>query len=149
MIETKNAKIVGTTLGTEHHTFSFMLDLEYDGGGSQRAGGICLIDKTGSICGRMISRIMEVVGVMTWEELPGQPIRVKAERAKVRAIGHYLDDKWINFADLAECLTTTKAAAPEDKSWKCCCDECGYRWQSFIEGKICPTCGSQEIRCEK
>jgi len=105
MIEKKNAKIVGTMLGREDHgIFTFMIDLRYDGGSGQGAGGICLGDKVGSICGPMIARILDVVGVMTWEELSGQPIRVKAEQMKVHAIGHYLDDKWINFADFAKGL---------------------------------------------
>ena len=108
MIEKKNAKIVSTMLGREDHgIFTFMLNLRYNGGSGQGAGGICLGgDKVDSICGPMIARILEVVGVMTWEELPGQPIRVKAEQAKVHAIGHYLDDKWINFAAFAKGLVT-------------------------------------------
>lgn len=102
MIETKNARIEGTMLGMEDHgIFTFMIDLRYNGSG-QGAGGICLGDKVGSICGPMIVRILEVVGVMSWEKLPGKSIRVKAEHAKVHAIGHYLEDKWLNFADFAD-----------------------------------------------
>ena len=121
MIETKNARIVGTMLGKEDHgIFTFMIDLRYDGTGNsdsrQGAGGICLGDKVGSICGPMIVRILEVVGVITWEELPGKPIRVKAEHIKVHAIGHYLEDEWINFADFAKGLAAAKEAAPEEES---------------------------------
>jgi hypothetical protein len=101
MVETKNARIEGTMLGTEvDGILTFIIDLRYNGGG-QSAGGICLGDKVGSICGPMIVRILEVVGVMSWEKLPGTPIRVKTERTNVHAIGHYLEDKWLNFADFA------------------------------------------------
>jgi hypothetical protein len=106
MIETKNARIVGTMLGREDHgMFTFMIDLRYNGtgncGSGQGAGGIDIGDKVGSICAPMIARILEVVGVMTWEELPGKPIRAKVEHMRVHAIGHYLEDRWLNFADFA------------------------------------------------
>jgi hypothetical protein len=104
MVETKNARIQGTTLGQIDHVFSFKIDVLYDGRSTQ-SGGYITLHKVGSprsICGSMISRILEVVDVSTWEELPGAVIRVKADHDKLHAIGHYLEDKWLNFADFAD-----------------------------------------------
>ncbi len=104
MIETKNARIMGTRLGQIDHVFSFRIDVEYDQGSTQ-SGGFITLCKPGSrdsIAGPMILRILEVVNVSFWERLRGKAIRVKAEHDKLHAIGHYLEDKWLNFADFAD-----------------------------------------------
>lgn len=107
-METKNAKITSTMLGIEDHgIFSFMLHLDY-GGSGQGAGGYALdapIDKDGVFLGRvgtasgmsLIIEILKIVGVDKWEDLKGKLIRVKAEQHKVYAVGHYLNDKWLDF----------------------------------------------------
>lgn len=113
-IETKNAKITGTMLGVEDHgILSFMLYLDY-GGSGQGAGGYCLDTPTkkpdgsfnrrvGTAAGmELIARILRVVGVEKWEDLPGQVIRVQATQNKIRAIGHFLKDEpknWLNFEE--------------------------------------------------
>ena len=107
-METKNAKIKSTMLGIEDHgIMSFMLHLDY-GGSGQGAGGYCLdtpihqgetfIKRVGTAGGMsLIIEIMKVVGVEKWEDLPGKVIRVKAEQSKVHAIGHFMDDEWLDF----------------------------------------------------
>ena len=105
MAETKNARIRDTVLGIEDHgIMTFMLNLEYDGSG-QGAGGYGLdgYDKDKkrrygygtSIT--MLRRILEVVGVETWEQLPGKHIRVRATHEGVEAIGNIVKDDWLDF----------------------------------------------------
>lgn len=107
-METKNAKITSTMLGIEDHgILSFMLHLDY-GGGGQGAGGWALDTwseaddrRIGHACGsEVILRICATVGVSKWEDLPGKHIRVKADHSKVHAIGHITDDRWLDFVKL-------------------------------------------------
>ena len=105
MIEIKNAKIASTMLGVEDHgILTCWLYLEYDGGG-QGFGGYSLdtpdkartheFRRVGCAWGmEFINRILAVVGVEKWEQLPGKHIRVKAEHSKVHAIGNIIKDNW-------------------------------------------------------
>lgn len=109
----QNAKITGTMLGFEDHgIFTFMISLDY-GGSGQGAGGYALDgwdEKTKSRKGwkfgiDFISRILAVVGVETWESLPGKSIRVKSDFNKVLAIGNFLEENWLDFDEfMAGCL---------------------------------------------
>jgi hypothetical protein len=103
-IETKNALIESTYLGCEDHgIFTCNLILDY-GGGGQRFGGYSM-DKhngernansrrIGTAYGcEFIKRILDTLGVESWERLPNTHIRVKAT---VHAIGHILKDKWFS-----------------------------------------------------
>lgn len=107
----ENALIKSTMLGTEDHgIMSFWLNLEYNGGG-QQAGGYCLDtmehDAKGVFKRRIgwgpglgiIMRILEVVGVSKWEDLPGKYIRVKHDWDKVYEIGNITKDEWLNFVE--------------------------------------------------
>ena len=110
----ENARIRHTTLGYEDHgIFTCMLHLDY-GGAGQGAGGYALDtpvhDETGRfICRqgtafgmRMIARILKVVGVQAWEDLPGKYVRVRHDLGKVHAIGNLLVDEWLDFAAFAK-----------------------------------------------
>ena len=106
--ETKNAIITSTMLGIEDHgVMSFYLYLDY-GGTHQGAGGYVLdtplkqgstfIRRIGTAEGMaLIMEILEVVGVGKWEDLKGKHIRVKANSNGVKAIGHIIKDKWLDF----------------------------------------------------
>ena len=111
-MEIKNAKIESTTLGYEDHgIFTFMLHLDY-GHSGQGFGGYALdepkppldrlrVDRQGTAMGmQVIIEILNTVGVQNWEDLPGQYIRVEADHTKVIRIGHLLEDKWFDMADL-------------------------------------------------
>lgn len=113
MTEEKNATIESTMLGIEDHgCFTFYLHLNY-GGGGQGFGGYTL-DEPVHDGGRFVRRrgtgygaeaIMQVLRVLkvgSWEKLPGTPCRVRAEHSKVHAIGHYLEDRWLDLSALAE-----------------------------------------------
>lgn len=107
MKEIKNAKIVGTTLGNEDHGI-FVLSIHLDYGGSgQSFGNFCLdepIKKNGKFVGRFgtavgmdaIMRILEVLGVDSWEQLPGTVLRVESDFGRVYRIGHFMKDKWFD-----------------------------------------------------
>jgi hypothetical protein len=105
-METKNAIIRHTFLGFEDHDiFTFILTLDY-GGSQQGAGTYCLSHNTKKdrhviheSAGPVIAKILEVVGVDTWEELKGKHIRAKCSYDKVSAIGHIVHDRWLVFED--------------------------------------------------
>ena len=102
MSEIKNAIIESARFDTGRG-LSAWLTLNY-GGTSQGFGGYLLYapkgwkahKESGNFCGHFIWRCLEIVGVNDWAELPGKPIRVKADYGKVHAIGHIIDDKWFD-----------------------------------------------------
>lgn len=109
-LEVKNAKITGTMLGKEDHgVMTFYIYLDY-GGMSQGFGGYVLdrwIEKEKTRRGSMfgmeaIRRILEVLEIETWEKLPGTPVRVKGNFCKIRAIGNYLKDNWVDLSELGK-----------------------------------------------
>lgn len=101
-----NAKISSTMLGIEDHgimTFSLMMDM---GGTGQGFGGYALDGNSGgkghakSILA--VRKLLETVGVMRWEELKGQLVRIKKDsewNGPIKAIGHIIDDKWFSLEE--------------------------------------------------
>lgn len=98
-----NAKITSTMLGIEDHgVLTVYLTLDY-GGAGQGFGGHVLDGPYDEATKRRadsaafalyVRRVMEVVGVNSWEALKGQFCRVRQSHSKVHAIGNLLEDKW-------------------------------------------------------
>jgi hypothetical protein len=110
----QNAKITGTMLGPEDHgILSFMLSLSWDGGGigyggfaldEPKSGVNGFIGRFGTAFGmEAVRRVMEVVGVEKWEDLPGSYVRIESEGWGSRAtrIGHITSEKWLDLKALA------------------------------------------------
>lgn len=104
-IETRNARITKTQLGTEDHgIFTFWLYTE-SGGTGQGVGGYaigfpdCDREDKWPVSLELIHKILQIVGVDSWEDLSGKYIRVKADWEKVYAIGNILEDRWLNFGE--------------------------------------------------
>jgi hypothetical protein len=113
--ETRNAVIIGTMLGIEDHgILTCYVYLDYGDSGHQGFGGYSLDgprkDGNGKHLGRFgsafgmefIRRLLDTLGVETWEKLKGTPCRVVAEYSKVHAIGHFTKNKWFDPAELAK-----------------------------------------------
>lgn len=107
-----NATIESTMLGREEHgifTFFLYVNLGKDIGHC-RIGGYAL-DRYDSKAKRrkiqsksieFISKILDVVGVETWEDLPGKYIRVNIEGGwgiRIYEFGNIIEEKWISFED--------------------------------------------------
>lgn len=107
----KNARIQSTMLGREDHgimTFVIYID---SGNFSCGVGGFCLdeFDITSktrvfrSKSMKAISEILDVVGVNTWEELPGKYIRFEDEDdgwgSTVTKIGNIINDRWFDMRE--------------------------------------------------
>jgi|SRR6185436_2271677 len=114
--EVKNAKIQGTSLGYEDHgIFTFNIQLDY-GGSGQGTGGYCMDTFSPEKAKRiptmygmaLIMRILEVVGVDKWEDIPGKHIRVRATYCKVEAIGNLLKEDWLDFEKFSREYRTNK-----------------------------------------
>lgn len=112
-MEILNAKITGTKLTMEDHgCLIFWVFLEGAGWGVGY-GGYCIghgyqgadefIAANGNGLEAMM-RIMDVVGVDTWEDLNGKYVRVKTEGwgKKVDVIGNIMKDKWFNIKEFFE-----------------------------------------------
>lgn len=119
----KNAKICSTMLGREDHgIMTFMIyistDCSYCG-----IGGYCLDEFNSATQTRVfraksmeaISKILEVVGVDKWEDLPGKYIRFEDNGfgSTVTKIGNIIEEKWFDleefFGKVAEqCGTMSK-----------------------------------------
>ena len=105
--EQKNARIRSTRLGVEDHgILTAYIDLDY-GGSGQAFGGYAFdapVKVNGEFSHRegtaygmeFIRRVLVTLGVESWEKLPGTPIRVRASRAQVEAIGHFIEDRWFD-----------------------------------------------------
>ena len=88
-----NAKIKSTQLGYEgHNILTAWLHLEYNGGG-QGFGGYCL---GGPYLTLFLERVLKVVGVESWEDLPGHYVKARQEHSKVHEIAGILSDDWFN-----------------------------------------------------
>lgn len=105
MSEIRNFKISATHLGYESHgIFTAYLTLQSAGIGIS-VGGYALdefIDKKRIITKKgaeLIPRILDVVGVETWEQLAGQYIRVEDNGIgkSISKIGNLIEDNWLDF----------------------------------------------------
>lgn len=108
-MEIKNAKISSTMLGREDHgimTFIIYIDAcDFSCG----VGGYCLDEFNPATQTRVfraesmevISKILEVVGVDKWEDLPGKYIRFEYNGfgSNVTKIGNIIEEKWIDFKE--------------------------------------------------
>lgn len=99
-MEIKNAKIRSTMLGREDHgIMTFMIYIDADGF-ICGVGGYCL-DEFNAESMEVISKILEVVGVDKWEDLPGKYIRVEYNGlgSTVTKIGNIIDEKWLDLEE--------------------------------------------------
>ena len=85
-----NAIIGQTHIGYEDHgILTVWLFLESPGS-SQGFGGFgCSTNAS-----FWIKRILDTVGVQTWEELKGKHVRVDGTNDNITGIGHIMKDKW-------------------------------------------------------
>lgn len=106
----KNAKITSTMIGREDHgIMTFMLYIEFDSHISCGVGGYSLdqydpdtetrVFKAKSM--EIISKILDVVGVDSWEQLPEKYIRFEDDGwgSRITKIGNIIEDKWIDFEE--------------------------------------------------
>ena len=114
-MEIKNARITRTMLGREDHgimTFSIFIHTDmYDCGvGGYAIDGYDRDTKSRKFTAsglEAISKILEVVGVDTWEQLPGKYIRIKDNGwgKPVDEIGNLIEDKWFNLREFFSKVT--------------------------------------------
>lgn len=108
-MDIKNARIQSTMLGREDHgIMTFMIFINADGF-TCGVGGYCLDEFDSATQTRVfkaksmeaISKILDVVGVKTWEELPGKYIRFENNGwgSTVTKIGNIIDEKWFDMRE--------------------------------------------------
>lgn len=105
----KNAKICSTTLGIEDHgVITFMIYINAYGF-TCGVGRYCLDEFCSANQTRVfraesmeaISKVLEVVGVDKWEDLPGKYIRFEDNglSSTVTKIGNIIEDKWFDLKE--------------------------------------------------
>lgn len=108
-MEIKNAQIVSTMLGREDHgIMTFMIQIRFGACGCG-IGGYALdyydretkTRKYSAKSMEAISKILEVVGVDTWEQLPNKYIRIKDKGwgSTIDEIGNLMEDEWFNLRE--------------------------------------------------
>ena len=100
-MEIKNAVIIKTFLGIEDHgCFTFSITFDY--GDSVQSGGHYVLYKEGKVdyTGKLLRSIFDNLRVKSWEELEGTNVRVQCDYKKVYAIGHLLNDSWVDFSEI-------------------------------------------------
>lgn len=109
----KNARITSTMLGREDHgIMTFMIYIDA-GDFSCGVGGFCLDEFNTTTQARVfraesmeaISKILDVVGVDKWEDLPGKHIRFEDAGwgSTVTKIGNIITDKWFDMKNFFSC----------------------------------------------
>lgn len=109
-MEIKNAKITSTMLGREDHgIMTFIIFVEFDGCVHCGVGGYALDSYDKATDQRVfraesmeaISKILDVVGVKKWEDLPGSYIRIKDNGwgSTIDEIGNLMKEKWFNLRE--------------------------------------------------
>lgn len=101
----KNAIIKSTTLGREDHgIMTFFITIQGEKGTCVAIGGYdpnieTRVFRPESM--EIISEILRVVGVDSWEKLPGKYIRFEDNDwgSTVTKIGNIIDDKWIDIKE--------------------------------------------------
>ena len=92
MPEIRNAQIKSTFLGREDHGIpTCYLTLDYDGL-VQGFGGYDLRFEGKGI--DFLMDVLKVVGVDSWEKLPGKYVKAEFDNSKVYRIGHITKDDW-------------------------------------------------------
>lgn len=110
MSEIKNAKITQTMLGREDRgIMTFTISVEFDECVGCGIGGYALdyYDRTSEtrVCSpksmEAITKILDVVGVDTWEDLKGKYIHIKDNGwgSPIDEIGNLTKDKWFNLRE--------------------------------------------------
>lgn len=105
----KNAIIESTMLGRESHgILTFYISIK-SGSTCCSVGGYALDQYDRKTEKRVfspksmgvISEILNVVGVNSWEDLPGKYIRFESDGwgSTVTKIGNIMDDKWVDFEE--------------------------------------------------
>ena len=108
-MEIRNAKITSTMLGREDHgIMTFMVFIEAGaigcGIGGYALDGYDRETKTRVFSAKSmeaVSKILEVVGVDRWEQLPNKYIRIKYNglAGGIDEIGNIMEDKWFNLRE--------------------------------------------------
>ena len=109
-MEIKNAQIKSTMLGREDHgIMTFSIYIKFDKCVGCGIGGYALDEYNKETKTRVfraesmevISKILETVGVETWEQLPGKYIRIKDNGwgSTIDEIGNLMEDKWFNLRE--------------------------------------------------
>lgn len=103
-----NAQIKSTRLGPgDGPAFTIYLVLDIQNGGGVNIGGVALDsydkekeERIGTAYGmNVIKRVLEVVGVRTWEQLEGKYIRIVSGGigSTVTKFGNLMKDDWMDF----------------------------------------------------
>jgi hypothetical protein len=108
--EIRNAKIDNTMLGNEDHGIMTAFVYVTFGSGGQGFGGYGFDEydpetkqRLGTAFGvEFIANVLRVVGVDTWEALPGKHVRIDHDSGKIYRIGHIIEDRWFDPKELAE-----------------------------------------------
>ena len=104
----QNAIIKNTFLGFDYPIFTFELSLDIQDGTGCCFGGYALdefdkardkriVQQKGA---EAIQRILEVVGVESWEQLKGKYVRVETKglSSPIKKIGNIMKDEWLDFS---------------------------------------------------
>ena len=106
----KNAKIQSTMLGREDHgIMTWMITIKFDKCVSCGVGGYALDSYDKETKTRVfyaesmesVSKLLEVVGVDKWEDLPGKYIRFEDNGwgSIITKIGNIVEDKWFDLKE--------------------------------------------------
>ena len=92
-METSNALVQSTQLGkNDHGLLTLWLNLSWEGSGAGFGG----FPRTADHLGFCVERILDTVGVGTWEKLTGRYVRIEHDGTQIHRIGHLIENKWFD-----------------------------------------------------
>lgn len=94
MNEIKNGLIEKTYLGLINDMFTMQIIVRYNKHQEQMYG-MFIIDSP-----EYITKLLEVLGVISWNELEGTPVRVEATDEEIYKIGNFIEDKWYDYKEI-------------------------------------------------
>lgn len=108
-MDEKNAIITNAEIFIEDHGhLTAMLYLDYGDSGAQGFGGYGLqhnlTKNEKNYAGIFIRRVLEIVGVDSWDKLVGKTLRVRASHERIYAIGNIVKDRWFYPSEELETL---------------------------------------------
>lgn len=95
-VQERNAVIEKARITREDHgVLSVWLMLDYGDSSGQGFGGYALYAAKRFDCaGQFIWRVLDIVGVDSWDKVERKTIRVRCGHGSIEAIGHIIKDDW-------------------------------------------------------
>ncbi len=94
-MEERNALIKHADIAIEGHgIWTSFLQMEWGAATTQGYGGF---DLRGEAMFQWVSEVCRIAGVDNWGKVAGNHVRIRHTHARIEAIGHLTEERWLDF----------------------------------------------------